>query len=415
MIRAEILSTGDEIMSGSLVDTNAAWITRQLLQSGLEVGRISCAGDDLRELQSLIQEIAQRADIAVVTGGLGPTPDDITAEAAAKACGVELEQNRQALQSIEDYFARLQRPMPESNLKQALIPAGSVCLPNPAGTAPGFRLNIHNCCLFALPGVPSEMKQMFDLSVTPWIKKHLAQQLQPMSIRVISCFGISESKTAQALQGFSSSFPDIHLGFRFKFPAIQARLYCRQPAGRTYGQHMEDAVNWVKHRLGDRVFSSRDSTLQEETMQLLADQNKTLAILEGCSGGMLAHLATGTEAGSKALLLARVVHEDFQGFSRTHVDPLHSARELASEIMTDAESDFGLVNFAAKEADQTRVFMGLAGRHRTLAREFTRGYPDRQASITALSWACLNLLRLELLEVIPGNHSSNSASGEPAT
>ncbi|MFO8031383.1 MAG: molybdopterin-binding protein [Desulfohalobiaceae bacterium] len=397
MIRAEILSTGDELISGSLVDTNSAWIAERLLQTGLQIRRISCVGDELQVLSSTLLEISHRADIAVLTGGLGPTPDDLTAQAAAQACGKELKQDEKALQSMQEFFARLNRSMPASNLKQALLPAGSSCIPNSAGTAPGFLLRMNDCCFFALPGVPREMKQMFTGFVIPWIEDHLAQELQPQAIRVVSCFGITESKTSQALQGFESSFPGISLGFRFKFPVIQVRLYSRQKAGQIPGQDMEQAVAWVKQKLGDKVFSSQGSTLEEETLKLLQRQNQTLAVFEGCSGGLLAHLTNRTEAGQQAFLLARVVQEGQQSISLMRQNPENQVLDLAREIREDAGSDFGLATIAAKGASQDKGWIGLTGRKRSLAQEFPLGYPGHQANITALVYAALNLLRLELL------------------
>ncbi|MFW6179968.1 MAG: molybdopterin-binding protein [Desulfohalobiaceae bacterium] len=398
MPRAEIIATGEELLSGSLVDTNSAWIADRLLQTGLQVRRISCAGDDLQDLSSALQEIAGRSDIAVLTGGLGPTEDDLTAQAAAQASGRQLVQNEQALENIQEFFARLQKEVPASNLKQALLPAGSLCLPNPVGTAPGFLLGINSCHLFALPGVPGEMRQMFKQSVIPWIEEHFAQQLQPLEIRVISCFGITESKTSQALQGFESCFPGIRLGFRFKFPVIQVRLYSRQQAKALHGQQdMQQAMSWVQQKLGDRVFSSQDQSLEQETLQLLESRNSTLAMFEACSGGLLAQLTTRTEPGRKSLLLASVINEDSQAIPARGKDPASRVRMLAGDIREEAGADFGLAVIAEKKADPGRAWVGLAGQHRSLAREFTLGYPGWQANMTALAYFALNLLRLELL------------------
>jgi nicotinamide-nucleotide amidase len=287
--------------------------------------------------------------------------------------------------------------MPASNLKQALLPAGSLCLPNQAGTAPGFSLCINNCRFFALPGVPREMKQMFTESVIPWIEESFAHDLQPLTLRVVSCFGITESQTSQALQGFEHSFQSIAIGFRFKFPVIQVRLYSRQQAGEVAVQDMEQAVAWIKQRLGDKVFSCRERSLEEETLQLLKAQDRTLAVLEGCSGGLLAHLTTRTQPGRQALLMARVVQEDLQTVSPELAYPADQVRELAQEIREDARSDFGLATVFEKRTSQAKAWIGLADKQRSLAREFFLGYPGHQANITALAYAALNMLRLKLL------------------
>lgn len=164
---AEILATGDEIRSGALVDSNSAYIARELEDAGVEVVRHTSVGDDPESIVSILQEIACRADIAVVTGGLGPTDDDLTTAAAARAAGVELVLDPRALDSVESFFKARQLPLTPTNKKQALLPAGAQCLMNPIGTAPGFQLKIEGCEIFFLPGVPFEMRQMLTAEVLP--------------------------------------------------------------------------------------------------------------------------------------------------------------------------------------------------------------------------------------------------------
>jgi PncC family amidohydrolase len=166
---AEILVTGNEILTGEVIDSNTAYISQLLEEVGVEVVRHSGVGDDMEILVSIIKEIAMRADVAVVTGGLGPTIDDITREAAAKAADVELILNRSALSSIEKYFTERRRSMHPSNKKQALLPKGSESLLNSFGTAPGFQLEIGGCTFFFVPGVPFEMQKMLSDIVLPRI------------------------------------------------------------------------------------------------------------------------------------------------------------------------------------------------------------------------------------------------------
>ena len=154
---AEILATGDEIRSGALVDSNSAYIAHILEEAGIEVVRHSCVGDDPASIVSILREIAGRSDVAVVTGGLGPTDDDLTTAAAARAAGVDVTLDPLALDSVEAFFEARQLPLTPSNKKQALLPAGAECLVNTVGTAPGFQLKIEGCEFFCLPGVPFEM------------------------------------------------------------------------------------------------------------------------------------------------------------------------------------------------------------------------------------------------------------------
>ena len=224
---AEILSTGDEIRVGSIVDTNSAYIAQMLEANGLEVLRHTCVGDDMDALVSVIKETARRSDIAVVTGGLGPTPDDLTSEAAAKAAGTALFLDPLALTAIENLFKNRKRPMPPSNRKQAMFPKGADPIPNPLGTAPGFQLKIDGCSFFFMPGVPSEMKRMMSAEVLPRISTIQGDHQTVSMVRTICSFGITEAETGERLAAVSSEFPDIKIGLRAEFPVIQTRLYVR--------------------------------------------------------------------------------------------------------------------------------------------------------------------------------------------
>jgi len=164
---AEIFATGDEIRTGALVDTNSAHIARSLEEIGLEVVRHQCAGDDLPRLTAVLQEIGSRADVAVVTGGLGPTADDLSAQAAATAAGLELALDRAGLESIERFYEVLHLAMPPSARKQALLPQGAQCLANPAGTAPGFRLQIGRCAFFSCRGYRQKCAGCFQSRFYP--------------------------------------------------------------------------------------------------------------------------------------------------------------------------------------------------------------------------------------------------------
>ena len=167
---AEILSTGNEVLSGVVVDSNAAHIARVLEVNGLEVRRHTCVGDEIEEIAVAVGEIAGRAEVLLITGGLGPTGDDVTSAAVARAAGVELVFNQEARQSMDDFFIRRGLTTRLADDKQALLPEGARCLVNPVGTAPGFALSISGCLILVLPGVPREMEQMMTTAVLPEIE-----------------------------------------------------------------------------------------------------------------------------------------------------------------------------------------------------------------------------------------------------
>ena len=188
----EILVTGDEIRTGAVIDSNSAHIAQALEEAGLGVIRHSCVGDDMDMMVCILKEIGNRADVAIVTGGLGPTTDDITAEAAAKAAGVELVLSRSALRAVENYFKARKRLMSPSNKKQAMLPRGAEYICNPVGSAPGFLLKIGRCSFFFVPGVPFEMQRMLSDEIMPCIEKIRKSTEEISMVKTISTFGLTE-------------------------------------------------------------------------------------------------------------------------------------------------------------------------------------------------------------------------------
>lgn len=226
-MRVEILAVGDEILYGTLVDTNTAYLAEQCQLMGIEVVRHSCVGDDLEQLSTILSEMSKRADIALVSGGLGPTLDDLSREAAAKAGGLQLELYPEALQAIKDIFKKLERSMPEANIKQAYLPKGSFCLANPIGTAPGFMLEISSTDFFFMPGVPREMKQMFADQVLPKLLEKHGEKLQFAYTKTINTFGISEAVLGSHLEQIVKALPQVKLGTRAILPEIQVKISVR--------------------------------------------------------------------------------------------------------------------------------------------------------------------------------------------
>ena len=206
---AEILSTGDEIRTGSIVDTNSAYIAQKLEASGLEVFRHTCVGDDMGALVSILREISDRSDVAIATGGLGPTHDDLSAAAAAKAAGVELVLDKPALLTVENFFKARNRPMPPSNRKQAMLPEGAKCLLNPMGTAPAFALKLNRCRFFFLPGVPAEMRRFMADEVLPRIEALQGKNRSVSLTNTLSVFGITEAETGERVKDLPTEFPNI--------------------------------------------------------------------------------------------------------------------------------------------------------------------------------------------------------------
>jgi len=306
----ELLVTGDEILTGAVADTNSAHISQALNDIGRSVVRHSCVGDDMKHLVSTLQEIAIRADVAIVTGGLGPTSDDITAEAAAKSAGVELVLNRSALRSVEDYFKTRNRPTSASNKKQAMLPLGSEAIHNPVGTAPGFTIRIEKCLFYFLPGVPFEMHRMLSDSVLPSIETLHRGVHEFRKVQTLSTFGLTESATGERMKGFSTEFPEIKLGFRAKFPEIQIKLYASGTDRETIDIRMNKATESVLKTMGKNVFSVDGRSMEAVIGELLTESKGTLAVAESCTGGLISHMLTNVPGSSEYFLFSGITYSN---------------------------------------------------------------------------------------------------------
>lgn len=306
----EILATGDEIRSGALIDSNSAYIAQTLMDEGVAITRHHCVGDDLDGLVAILNEIAARADVAVVTGGLGPTSDDLTTQAAAKAAGVGLELDPEALKIVEAFFRARGREITEISRKQAFLPSGAECLANPIGTAAGFHLLIKGCSFYFLPGVPREMRRMLAECVLPHMTRSLGHARRNYRIQTISTFGLTESVTAERLYGFETAFPAISLGLRARFPEIQIKLYVHGSNENKLQTRLTPAADWVTERMAEHVFSRDGQSMQAVIGELLNKKRESLALAESCTGGLISHLLTDVPGSSDYFLFSGVTYSN---------------------------------------------------------------------------------------------------------
>lgn len=362
---AEILSQGDELVTGEITDTNAAWLSRELTDLGLDVARHTTVGDRLEDLVDLLREIAERADLCISTGGLGPTCDDLTAEAAAQAFGRPLELDQDALAQVAAYFTRLGRAMPEINKKQALLPHGSERLDNSWGTAPGFALQAGRCRFVFMPGVPGEMKAMFSR----WIEPDLRRRFRLVSARlvVLSTVGIGESSLQERLDRIALP-PGVKLGFRAGGPENQVKLLF--PANFPEAE-LNDTVKRAADAIGDAVFaiggieeSGRD--LASVVGRELAARRSTLHALETLSGGKLASRC----AGEPWFRSAVVVPDSAVLYRYLGIQPTDGPSRAVTEVvprLREQGADYALAQIAHYERDRLNDEMEAVEVHFVLA------------------------------------------------
>ncbi len=291
---AEIFSQGEEVINGQVADTNAAWLSQQLVEMGFVIARHTAVGDKLADLIQLLNEISQRADVCICSGGLGPTIDDLTAAAVANAFNRPLQLDPVALAQIADYFSNRQRSMAEINRKQACFPQDAVRIDNAWGTAPGFALQHQRCWFVFLPGVPTEMKNMFDAHIKSQLQNRFV--LQADKLVAIKSVGIGESDIQQILNMLS--LPDkVQLSFRATTDEVQTKLLF--PVA-TADSVIKTCVEQVVAKIGDAVFAVDQadqpaSDLVSVIAQLMIEQNRTLSIIETATQGLIAAKCIGQE------------------------------------------------------------------------------------------------------------------------
>lgn len=282
MLNVEMLSTGDEVLHGQIVDTNAAWLADFFFNQGLPLTRRNTVGDDLDALVAILRERSEQADVLIVNGGLGPTSDDLSALAAATAKGEGLILHPEWLETMTRFFAERGRPMAESNRKQAEIPASAEMINNPVGTACGFAIQLNRCLIFFTPGVPSEFKVMVEQEILPRLRQRFTLPEPPVCLR-LTTFGRSESELAQNLNPLTLP-PGVVMGYRSSMPIIELKL--------TGPAEQRDAMLalWpeVRKVAGDSLIFEGTEGLPAQIARCLQERQLSLTLSEQFTGGLLA-------------------------------------------------------------------------------------------------------------------------------
>ena len=304
-MHAAVLSIGTELTRGELVNTNASWLGEELTKLGFEVTEHATVDDDLDRIVTLIRRFSETHRVVVATGGLGPTTDDLTTEAAAKAAGVGLRRDESVVEGIRQKFKAFGRVMPESNAKQGDFPEGSEVLPNAVGTAPGFSMSLGGARFFFVPGVPREMKYIFAESIVAAIAPLAERRTHQVHVRT---FGMTESGVAQALRGLEEEHAGLTLGYRAHFPEIEVKVHVRAESAVEAEQRAEAIAERVRGILGDAVFGGRTDDFAEVVGGALRDKGMTLAVAESCTGGQVGEMLTRFPGASDFLLLDAVVY-----------------------------------------------------------------------------------------------------------
>lgn len=283
-LQAEVISIGDELTSGQRLDTNSQWLSQRLSELGVRTIRHSTVGDDLATGIETLRLAAGRAHVVVVSGGLGPTQDDLTRQTLADAFDCPLELDSQSLAEIREMFTRRHREMPERNYVQAMFPRGAQVIPNPHGTAPGIDLAVetsgHRSRIFSLPGVPAELKQMWKESVARRIEDMLGGKLEPWRYHAVKLFGIGESDVEVRLPSLIERQRMPMVGITVSSATITLRIAARAQTDEQFAELIAPTLNEIQQGLGELIFGAGEDELQHAVSRLLAQHQLTLACVE---------------------------------------------------------------------------------------------------------------------------------------
>ncbi|WP_051327275.1 CinA family nicotinamide mononucleotide deamidase-related protein [Desulfatibacillum aliphaticivorans] len=420
-IHAQILATGDELTTGTLVDSNSAYMAEQLEMMGVSVRRHVTVGDDMDDLVRALKDIGEQADVALVTGGLGPTMDDLSAEAAAKAAGVDLELDEEALAWIEALFKsvgrNLGRNLGESNRKQAYFPQGSVRLDNPVGTAPGFSLIIGKCRFFFMPGVPREMKLMLADQVIPRIEEML-EDVTISGMRTICTYGMPEARVGELIADVADGEPGMKIGLRASFPVIQVKIYARAESKMGVERILDEGTDKILDRLKNNVFSVGGRNMEEVVGLMLKDEKATLAVAESCTGGQIAHWLTSVPGSSEYFVMSAVTYantakETMLNVSRKTLLKYGAVHEETAKAMAEgarqiAKTTYGISTSGVagpaggdEEKPVGTVCIALATPDDTFVYRFHSPFGERDRNIKIFAMNALDVLRRHLQGLPP--------------
>jgi nicotinamide-nucleotide amidase len=307
-VRAEIVAVGTELLLGQIADTNARWMSEQLAAAGIDVTNHQAVGDNLDRIVEALLLATARADVVLVSGGLGPTEDDITRDAIAAFAGVPLVFHAELETMLREKFRRWSAigAMPESNLRQAYVPEGAGWIVPDRGTAPGLALRLEGTRLYAVPGVPDEMQEMIGGTIVPELRELAGGDV--IASRILRCAGMGESAVAERLADLFASSTNPTIAYLASMGEVKVRITAKAPSVAEAEALAEPVVAEVRARLGDVVFSTDDASLEQAVLRLLGATKRTLACAESFTGGGVGERLTGVPGASASFVGSAVVY-----------------------------------------------------------------------------------------------------------
>lgn len=404
---AEIIAVGSELLSPFHQDTNSLFLTEKLNDLGVEVRFKTIVGDDRSRLTAAFRSALERAQLVIVTGGLGPTEDDVTREAAAEALGRQLKESPAILERLSERFARLGRPMPENNARQALVMEGAELLENRLGTAPGMWVEQDGTVVILLPGPPRELMPMFESECMPRLARRVTRAR--IRTRVLKVAGLPESEVDRRIAPFYKGLENPSTTILAARGGIEVHFRARAATDAGAEAMLDELADKAESALGDFVFSTHGETLEEVVGMYLIMKQKTIAVAESCTGGLLSERLTRVPGSSSFFLGGAVCYSNELKSRLAGVPPSliesrgavsrEVAQALAEGIRARSESSLGAAitgiagpSGGTPEKPVGLVFIALADERGTEVREF-RFPGDRQRVRWLTSQSALEMIR----------------------
>jgi nicotinamide-nucleotide amidase len=410
-ILAELLTIGDEILYGQIVDTNSQWMSVELDKVGIKVVRKTTVGDIESEILTAFAEAEQRADIILITGGLGPTSDDLTKPLLAKYFNCDLKIHDEALAEITEFFKSRGRELTELNRQQAALPAVCEKITNPVGTAPGMWFNKGDKVFMSMPGVPHEMKKMMTEQVIPRLNKKY--QLPVIHHKLIRTIGIGESFLVDKISDWEKSLPEhIKLAYLPSLGEVKLRLTCFGNSKETLQQEAETLTEKLKEIVGEHIYGYGENTIEIVIGKLLQEKKLTLSVAESCTGGYVSHLIT-TVPGSSAYFKGSIVayaNEIKMSALDVNENTLNefgavseqTIIEMVQHVRVKFNTDIGVATSGiagpeggTPEKPVGTVWIAYSDKDKTVARKLQLS-KDRMLNIRMSAMGIFNLIRLNL-------------------
>lgn len=412
MIKAELLTIGDEILFGQIVDTNSQWMSVELTNIGIRVIRKTSVGDTEEEILAALREAEERADIILITGGLGPTSDDLTKPCLVKYFNCGLQIHEEALREVTEFFKIRGRELTEVNRQQAALPACCEKITNAMGTAPGMWFDKNDKVFVSMPGVPHEMKAMMSNIILPKLqKKFNPPVIQHKMIRTV---GLGESFLAEKIKAWEESLPEhIKLAYLPGSGMVKLRLTAYGADRKTLEAENNRIAAQLVPLIGEHIYGYDEDELQTVVGKILLENKYTIAVAESCTGGYLGHLITSVPGSSAYFLGGVIAYDNKIKINTLHVDPKtletfgavseQTVSEMASNIRKVFNTTVGVsISGVAGPTGGTEdkpvgtIWIGYSDEHKTVTRKFQYS-KDRMVNIRLSAIAALNFIRINLL------------------